>query len=434
MSQLNSPDVVYFFGTCLEPKICIVMEYCSRGSLYHVLQAKNVNIDWSMVFKLAIGALRGINTLHTWKPQIVHRDLKSLNLLVDDAWNVKVCDFGLSRFTDAGNLSTLGKLRGTFAYCAPEVYFGERFSTKSDVYSIGVILWELVVKCITGEYERPYAEYKHLVFDFQIIIQTAKKGLRPSLPKGCPESFANLIKRCWDAEPENRPDCPEITAKLEEMKLEYEMNKEAWDSVRAVKVYTEEDMADEENNSSSILPGGGSHGNSSTSTARLNAGSGSTSTLSLSSSSSALDGSTTDTKSSQPSARDTPHNAAPNTTDKTDIASQPSTAPQQVDKDTKCSNSSSPTTTTVSEDSQISGRVGTNSQVETTTAKAENKKIKKLKKKKGSRRGSRVTDTTTEKKKSKKGSKVAKEGSKVGDPAKKEKKKKKKKKAVVEDA
>jgi len=98
-------------------------------------------VTWPLVFHLADGAVRGILTLHSWKPVIVHRDLKSLNLLVsavhkkrinlitkqvDESWNVKVCDFGLSRFTDSENMSTLGKLRGTFAYCAPEVYFGER--------------------------------------------------------------------------------------------------------------------------------------------------------------------------------------------------------------------------------------------------------------------------------------------------------------------
>ncbi|KAL6060669.1 putative serine/threonine-protein kinase/receptor [Balamuthia mandrillaris] len=234
MGSLRSTDVVYFYGTCLEPKICIVMEYCARGSLYHVLSSKNTSIDWPLLFHIADGMMRGINCLHSWKPQIVHRDLKSLNLLVDDNWNVKVCDFGLSRYTDQGNLSTLGKLRGTFAYCAPEVYFGERFSAKSDIYSVGVILWELMVKCIKGEYDRPYGEYKHLVFDFQIIIQTAKKGLRPTIPPNCPPSYADLIRRCWDAEPDNRPDCLQVAEGLVALRQEYEGNKEAWDVLRAV--------------------------------------------------------------------------------------------------------------------------------------------------------------------------------------------------------
>lgn len=83
--------------------------------------------------------LQGIECLHNWEPPVVHRDLKSLNLLVNEKWEVKVCDFGLSRFNTGSNLETLVKMRGTFAYCSPEVYFGEQFSTKSDVYRYGYL-------------------------------------------------------------------------------------------------------------------------------------------------------------------------------------------------------------------------------------------------------------------------------------------------------
>eukprot|EP01087_Luapelamoeba_hula_P009632 TRINITY_DN2508_c0_g1_i1.p1 TRINITY_DN2508_c0_g1~~TRINITY_DN2508_c0_g1_i1.p1 ORF type:complete len:918 (-),score=147.73 TRINITY_DN2508_c0_g1_i1:27-2780(-) len=234
MRQLQSEHVVRFFGACVDPHVCLVIDFCSRGSLYHVLQLKNANMNWPSAFMLAEGMMRGILALHSWKPTIVHRDLKSLNLLVDENWDVKVCDFGLSRFTDGGNMSTLGKLRGTFAYCAPEVYFGERFSLKSDVYSAGVVLWEIMMRTLTGEYARPYAEYRHLVFDFQIIIQTAKKALRPTIPATCPAPFANLIRRCWDGEADNRPESPEILAELENMKRIYEADSSAWESVRVL--------------------------------------------------------------------------------------------------------------------------------------------------------------------------------------------------------
>ncbi len=81
-------------------------------------------------------------------------------------------DFGLSRFTgSSSNLSTLGKLRGTYAYSAPEVYFGDPFTTKADCYSVGIIFWEIAQRALTGEYAMPYSEYAELVFDFQIIIQ-----------------------------------------------------------------------------------------------------------------------------------------------------------------------------------------------------------------------------------------------------------------------
>lgn len=230
MSNIKSNYVVLFYGAVLEPKLCMVMEYCSRGSLYHVLNNDKYDIGWDKVFRFAIEATKGIDQLHNGDPQIVHRDLKSLNLLVNDKWDVKVCDFGLSRFTTGTNLETLMKMRGTFAYCAPEVYFGEQFSTKSDVYSLGIVFWELVTRCIMGHYERPFAEFKNLQFDFQIIIQTAKKGLRPTIPESCPEGWKNLMKECVDPSSDKRPSCKEILVKLDELEKDWKANESQWES------------------------------------------------------------------------------------------------------------------------------------------------------------------------------------------------------------
>jgi len=234
MSAIRSKYVVYFHGAVLEPKLCMVMENCSRGSLYHVITNEKYDIGWDKVFRFAIETTKGIDTLHNADPQIVHRDLKSLNLLVNEKWEVKVCDFGLSRFNTGSNLETLAKMRGTFAYCAPEVYFGEQFSTKSDVYSIGIVFWELVTRCILGHYERPYAEYKNLHFDFQIIIQTAKKGLRPTIPETTPEGWKNLIKDCFDPASAKRPTCAEILTRLDELHKEWQENLEAWEKTKVI--------------------------------------------------------------------------------------------------------------------------------------------------------------------------------------------------------
>ena len=121
-------------------------------------------------------------------------------------------------------------MRGTFAYCAPEVYFGNQFSTKSDVFSIGVVLWELVTRMLKNVYERPYQEYPNLRFDFQIIIQTAKNKLRPTIKDTCPESFVELIKQCWSHEAAERPTCKEVSEKLNAIEAEYKANKEAWNA------------------------------------------------------------------------------------------------------------------------------------------------------------------------------------------------------------
>eukprot|EP00011_Vannellida_sp_DIVA3-517-6-12_P004910 CAMPEP_0114614994 /NCGR_PEP_ID=MMETSP0168-20121206/5938_1 /TAXON_ID=95228 ORGANISM="Vannella sp., Strain DIVA3 517/6/12" /NCGR_SAMPLE_ID=MMETSP0168 /ASSEMBLY_ACC=CAM_ASM_000044 /LENGTH=825 /DNA_ID=CAMNT_0001826055 /DNA_START=387 /DNA_END=2864 /DNA_ORIENTATION=+ len=234
MSALRSPHVVFFYGACMQPSMCMVLEFCHKGALYDVLNDMTEDITWDKVLKAAVDTTRGLACLHNWKPQIVHRDLKSLNLLVDANWAVKVSDFGTSRFTSGENadLSTLGKLRGTYAYCAPEVYFGKSFTTKADIFSLGVILWEMAFRCLNGAYEQPYAEYKQIVFDFQIIIQSAKMDKRPTIPSNCPEQYAALIRRCWDKDPDVRPDTPEVQELLRELEQTYADNKADWDARR----------------------------------------------------------------------------------------------------------------------------------------------------------------------------------------------------------
>eukprot|EP00013_Stygamoeba_regulata_P021892 CAMPEP_0177657726 /NCGR_PEP_ID=MMETSP0447-20121125/16370_1 /TAXON_ID=0 /ORGANISM="Stygamoeba regulata, Strain BSH-02190019" /LENGTH=470 /DNA_ID=CAMNT_0019162163 /DNA_START=243 /DNA_END=1655 /DNA_ORIENTATION=+ len=234
LCRIHSPYIVQFYGCCIHPKICLVIEYCSRGSLYHVLQSKVYNISWRMVLQIALKATRGLEVLHD--NSIVHRDLKSLNLLVTTDWHVKVADFGLSRLICGDiNLSTLGKMRGTFAYCAPEVYFGERFSQKSDIYSMGIILWELMNRCILGQYSRPYSDHKNLVFDFQIIVKTAKQKLRPTCPESCPPPWLSMLRRCWAHDPEERPVASEIAMWLDEMLENYNANGTQWEDTRQYK-------------------------------------------------------------------------------------------------------------------------------------------------------------------------------------------------------
>ncbi len=143
---------------------------------------------------------------------------QSPNLLVDNNWNVKVADFGLARFNIAKNEPSLAKLRGTYAYAAPETYSGQIYTTKSDVYSFGIILWELIMRLLTGCYHRPFSEYKNLRYDFQIIVQTAKKNLRPTFPATCPPKWQQLVESCWSHKQEDRPTLEEVLKSLAELK------------------------------------------------------------------------------------------------------------------------------------------------------------------------------------------------------------------------
>lgn len=231
MSSLRSPYIVHFYGATLTPKLCIVLEYCSRGTLFHYLHDDLNYVDWRLALRWLIESARGINTLHLWKPQIVHRDLKTLNLLLDDKMRIKVCDFGLSRFVSVEHdQSTFFKMRGTFAYFAPEVYQGKPFTSKSDIYSLGIILWEIVHRIILGSHTRPFAEYKHINHDFQIIIQAAK-GLRPTLPFSTPRLLVKLYEDCVAPDPELRPTCQEIIERLEGITQFYEEHSDTWDAL-----------------------------------------------------------------------------------------------------------------------------------------------------------------------------------------------------------
>lgn len=229
ISALQSPYAVKFYGVSIKNRLSIVMEFCSRGSIYNLLQDLTFDFGWQRFFHFALGTVYGINSLHSWKPPIMHRDLKSLNLLVTDSWAVKVCDFGLSRFDTSSNLKTLSKLRGTFCYVAPEVYFGEKFTTKSDVYSIGILLWEMVNRCITKAYLHPFEEYPELTMDFQILIAATKKNQRPTTPASCPQELKDLIANCVEREPAKRPTTEELTTKLKALEEQYKKNQAAWD-------------------------------------------------------------------------------------------------------------------------------------------------------------------------------------------------------------
>ncbi|KAF3495769.1 hypothetical protein DY000_02058033, partial [Brassica cretica] len=143
MRRLRHPNVVFFLGAVTRPpNLSIVTEFLPRGSLYRILHRPKSQIDERRRIKMALDVAMGMNCLHTSKPTIVHRDLKTPNLLVDNNWNVKVGDFGLSRLKHNTFLSSKSTA-GTPEWMAPEVLRNEPSNEKCDVYSFGVILWEL---------------------------------------------------------------------------------------------------------------------------------------------------------------------------------------------------------------------------------------------------------------------------------------------------
>lgn len=206
LSKIKHPNCLECFGVISRPRICFVLEYCEKGSMYDILTKSIYKLDWTNLFRWFINVLEGLSYLHNFQPCVLHRDIKSKNLLIDAEDNVKLADFGTARFLIQGESEvSLGALRGTYSYTAPEIYFGAPFTVECDIYSLGVLLWELVYKCITGDYLLPYNEYSFIVHDFQIIILSAKRNIRPTIPVSTPLQIKKIIKLLWNARPEKRP-------------------------------------------------------------------------------------------------------------------------------------------------------------------------------------------------------------------------------------
>jgi len=175
-------------------------------------------LTWKQVINWLIQTVSGVSVLHGLNPPLVHRDIKSLNLLLDADWKIKVCDFGLSRFRTMTNLSTLVGVRGTMAYCPPEIYDSQIFSTQSDIYSIGMVIWEVVSTRVCGKYEVPFSQFPDITYDFQILVQAFKEKLRPTIPPLTPPILSNLIEVCWQQDVSMRPSCPALLEKLTAIK------------------------------------------------------------------------------------------------------------------------------------------------------------------------------------------------------------------------
>ncbi|CAI9118963.1 OLC1v1020600C4 [Oldenlandia corymbosa var. corymbosa] len=217
MKRLRHPNILLFMGAVTSPeRLCIVTEFLPRGSLFRLLQRNVAKFDWRRRIHIALDVARGMNYLHHCNPPIVHRDLKSSNLLVDKNWTVKVGDFGLSRLKRETYLTTkTGK--GTPQWMAPEVLRNEPSDEKADVYSFGVILWELATEKI------PWDNLNSM----QVIGAVGFMNQRLDIPNDVHPQWAAVIESCWRSEPRSRPSFQELVDKLRDMQRQYALQFQA---------------------------------------------------------------------------------------------------------------------------------------------------------------------------------------------------------------
>ncbi|KAJ3674735.1 hypothetical protein LUZ60_005351 [Juncus effusus] len=184
---------------------CVVVEYLQGGTLkQYLIKNRRRKLAYKLVVQLALDLSRGLSYLHSQK--IVHRDVKSENMLLDKQVNLKIADFGVAR-VEAQNPKDMTGATGTLGYMAPEVLEGKPYNRKCDVYSFGICLWEIY--CC----DMPYPDLSFADVSSNVVHQ----NLRPEIPRCCPHALATIMKRCWDANPDKRPDMDEVVRLLESL-------------------------------------------------------------------------------------------------------------------------------------------------------------------------------------------------------------------------
>ena len=211
MCQLAHQNVVGFIGAITEPSnLGIITEFCSKGSLADILIDDNISLTFAQRVRIALDAARGMHYLHTSNPVILHRDLKSDNLLVTADFTIKVADFGLTRFLSEGKQMTQV---GTPMWMAPEIIQGRQYTQKADVYAYGIILWEILTRL------EPYEDKEPM----QIVLEVVNNGLRPYMPPELERSpLVPLMRECWSEAPAGRPSFHQCVARLEVILAEAE--------------------------------------------------------------------------------------------------------------------------------------------------------------------------------------------------------------------
>lgn len=206
LSSIRSRNIINIFGICVNPpNVMIALELCELGSLFDVLRNEHLHLSCSDRMFLALGCCRGLDALHNLSDNIVHRDIKSMNFLVDAGLNAKLCDLEL------GQNETMSKKIMTenesekflLNWMAPEFIHYKQYTRASDIYALALVLWE-IISC-----EVPFSNLSQ----HQISRQVGSEGLRPQIPD-CDAGYSQLLTLGWAQEQDIRPSSSDMAVAM----------------------------------------------------------------------------------------------------------------------------------------------------------------------------------------------------------------------------
>ncbi|XP_063460654.1 tyrosine-protein kinase Fer isoform X2 [Pan paniscus] len=203
LKQYDHPNIVKLIGVCTQRQpVYIIMELVSGGDFLTFLRRKKDELKLKQLVKFSLDAAAGM--LYLESKNCIHRDLAARNCLVGENNVLKISDFGMSRQEDGGVYSSSGLKQIPIKWTAPEALNYGRYSSESDVWSFGILLWETFSLGVC-----PYPGMTN-----QQAREQVERGYRMSAPQHCPEDISKIMMKCWDYKPENRPKFSELQKEL----------------------------------------------------------------------------------------------------------------------------------------------------------------------------------------------------------------------------